>query len=108
MKNRNIFFDDMKKQKLGFTRIPNLIFKLYPPINHGSIAIYMFLLSKPESFNPSIGLMHKELNISRNTIRRHLTYLEARGIIKRIVKGHIAGKTKVKSLYEFRPIKEWK
>jgi hypothetical protein len=100
MKNKKLLQNSIKGH---YTKIPNKLFELGLPPQLASV--YVYLISLPEDFNPSITNICNKVRISRPTAMKHLRWLEGCNMIKRISKGNnLSHKI---SMYELRPINEW-
>lgn len=102
MKNKNLFFKHLSK---NYTKFPNKMFRLDPVAPLGLIGFYLFLLSLPEEFNPSITFLSNYLLISKTTATKYLQELENRNMIKKIFQGRF---TKTNDVYEFTKPIDWR
>ena len=100
MKNKKLLQSQIKN---NYTKLPNKIFNLGIPPQLA--LVYLYLISLPEDFNPSIKNICDKVMISRPTAMKHLKWLQGCGMIKRISKGNNY-KHKV-SVYELCPITTW-
>lgn len=100
MKNRNLLSESLVKNG-GYHKSPNKLYNV--GLSVGSIAIYNYLSSCAEDFNPAGRVIAKALKISRTTVHKHLKELCNRNMIKCIEPG---GKNRT-SKYAFLNIKDW-
>ena len=94
--------DKMYKIKSGYTKIVTKIFHI--GLDYKAIVIYIYLCSCVENFNPSISMIKRKTQISRNTIINKLLLLEEWNIINKDSKGfsHKA------NIYRLIPPEDWK
>lgn len=101
MRNKELLSTSLIKQG-GYYKVPNRIYDIN--LSMGGIAIYNYLISRPEDFNPAARVIARTLKISRTTVHKLLKELVDRNLITCIEKG---GKNRV-SKYRFNSLKEWK
>lgn len=78
MKNKN----QVNKITYNYIKVPNKIFKMN--LDVGVIALYIYLCSFPEEYNPSLRELGRYLKLSRNTTYKYLSILKRCNIIKEI------------------------
>jgi DNA-binding MarR family transcriptional regulator len=88
--------------KANYTKIDNRIYKL--GLSSNGLALYCFIRSLPEEFDPGVGFIADTLKMSRPTAIKALKELEARNVIKKYQKGGLGRFSK----YMFMLPKEWK
>lgn len=86
----------------GYYKAPNKLYSM--ELSMGAIAIYNYLISCAEDFNPAGRVIAKTLKISRTTVHKHLNELCERNLITCIEPG---GRNKI-TKYSFNNIKDWK
>lgn len=86
----------------NYTKVPNKVFSL--GLSPYSIAMYSFMVSLPEEFDPSVSYLAKTLRLSKSTIIRSTKELVDRNLIAVLDKGGLGKVTK----YELQPPKNWK
>lgn len=101
MKNKNLLNLLIMKDG-GYYKVPNRLYSLNLPM--GTIAVYSYLLSCAEDFNPAGRVIAKALKISRTTVHKHLKELCDHNLIKMIQRG---GKNRI-TKYQFCNPKDWK
>lgn len=87
--------------KNRYIKVPNDIFKM--GLAPGAISLYILLLSYPESFNPSIKKIARDLGISKNSARKFRNELTEKNLIGCLKRGN----HQIRSEYEFRLQKYW-
>ena len=97
MKNKN----GLNKLKKNYFKVPNKI--VDSQLSPVAIALYVYLAKLPEDFNPSVGVMSKNLKISKTTVVKYMKELKDRNIVRVIQEGGENVITK----YEFVPVTEW-
>jgi len=100
MKNKEALSNSLIKQG-GYYKAPNRLYNI--DLSIGSIALYNYLISNAEDFNPAARVIAKSLNISRTTVHKLLKELTNRNLIACIEPG---GKNRV-SKFAFRSMKDW-
>lgn len=100
MRNKEILSASLIKQG-GYYKVPNRIYDI--KLSMGGIAVYNYLISRPEDFNPAARVIASTLKISRTTVHKLLKELVDRNLIICIEKG---GKNRV-SKYAFISMKDW-
>ena len=98
MKNKTT----LNKLKKSFFKCPNKIHDI--GLSAIAIALYSYLAKCPEDFNPSVGVLARQLKISKPTVIKYLQELKDRNIIQVIRPG---GQNTI-TLYEFNETKDWK
>lgn len=84
-----------------YYKIPDKLYKIN--LHMGAIALYTYLMSCAEEFNPSGTTMARALKVSRVTIHKYMLELQSRNMIKLLERG---GKNKI-SKYQFTRITDW-
>ena len=74
---------------LGYTAIPNLLTSkgLPPNVRLTGIAVYQRAFGKRDGVCVKVETLAKDVGFSRQTITKHLNYLQLAGIIKRFRRG---------------------
>ncbi len=98
-------------QRKNYFPMPNPIFSL--GLTAGEVAVYCYLMycedrNKFECY-PSFRTIGKALKISNNTVRKYITSLEKRGLIKTVTTKIITKDGRKRNgslLYNIRPIQE--
>jgi DNA-binding MarR family transcriptional regulator len=85
-----------------YIKIPSKLYDIN--LSHPAIAIYGYMASCSEAFNPSIRYMSQKLGMTTPTIVKYVKELENRNIILRISTGGM----KTLNRYSFTDPSTWK
>lgn len=99
MKNKNKLSTDIKKD---YSKIPMKVMRLGLPMD--SLALLVYLISLPETFNPSRKHLCNYTGWSKRKVRKYFTILETCSIIK-CVKSSGTGRI---ARYAFCKVNDWK
>ena len=100
MKNRNKLTKEFLKEKESSSPIPAKLFDL--GLDSCELSILVYFITCGETFNPSLSLVQRKVNVSRPTAIRAIKSLIDRGIISHA--GYGMNGTK---LYKFNEPKNW-
>lgn len=99
MKNRDVMARSLTS---AYYKVPDKLYK--SNLSLGAIALYGYLMSCSEAFNPSGNTIAKSLKSTRATVYKYLQELQKRNMILLIERGGI---NKI-SKYAFTKLEEWK
>lgn len=96
------------KNKERFNKLTSYYFKTTTRIfemglDSKTIAVFCYIASVPETYNPGIRLIARKLRMSKSTVIKALNILREHNIILRLTGGHQGQNAQ----YEFVPPKEW-
>jgi DNA-binding transcriptional ArsR family regulator len=77
---------DLASLKAHYFKTTNRIFEV--GLDATTVAVYCFMCSRSEEFNPSVSVIAEYLQLHRQTVMRSLRILRQRGIIELLVQGH--------------------